>query len=81
MFCCMTERDIFRKVKSFAPIDDLAVGVMRVFGAEGRPADETFEHDGSDGPPVTAERIAFAGEDLGCDVVGGSDGGVGHDAT
>ncbi len=63
------------------PIDDFAVGVMGVFGAEGGPADEAFEHDCAYGPPVAAEGVACAGEDLGGDVVGGSHGGVGEDTA
>ena len=63
------------------PVDDFAVGVVGVFGAEGGPADEAFEHDCSHGPPITAEGVATAGEDLGCDVIWGSHRGVGEDAA
>lgn len=75
------EYNVFRKVESFTPIDDLSVRIMRVFGAERRPANETFEHDGSDRPPVAGEGVSFAGKDFRCNVVGGSDSRVSHDAT
>ena len=62
------------------PVNNLPVGVMGVFGTEGRPADQALEHDSSHGPPVTAEGVALAVEDLGSDVVGGTNRGV-SDAT
>lgn len=73
--------NVFREIERFAPIDNFAVSVVRVFGAERGPADETLEHDGADGPPVAAEGVAFTGEDFGSDVVRCSDCRVGHDAT
>lgn len=51
------------------PIDDLAVGLVGVLSAEGRPADEALEHDGSDRPPIAAEGVALASENLRGDVV------------
>ena len=64
-----------------APVDDFLVGLSAVFGAEGWPADQAFEHDGADAPPVAAECVALPAEDLGGDVVWGADGGVGHHAA
>lgn len=75
---CIAQRNIFGEVESLPPIDDLAVSVVRIFGTERRPADQTFKHDGSNGPPVTAECVAFASKNLGCNIIRGSDCGVGH---
>lgn len=33
------------EVEALAPVDDLAVDVLPVIGAKGRPADEALEHD------------------------------------
>ena len=81
MLCFGTELDVRREVEGVTPVDDLAVSVVRIVGAEGRPADETLEHDCSQTPPITLEAISLAAEDLRCDVVGRTDGGVGHDST
>ena len=81
VFGVFAQRDVFGEVEGVWPVDDLAVGVMRVFGAEGRPADKTLEHDCAGGPPVARESVALAAEDLGGDVVWGSDCGVGHDTA
>lgn len=43
------------EVQRLTPINDFAVGVMGVFGTERRPADEAFEHDGSNRPPITGK--------------------------
>lgn len=72
------ELDVVGEVERLAPIDNLAVRVVAVLGAERRPADQALEHDGAQRPPVAVERVAVPGEDLGRDVVGGSDGRVGH---
>ena len=58
-------------------------GLRRVgmVGAEGRPADKTFEHDGAKGPPVAAVRVTLTAEDFRSNVVWGSDGGVGESTT
>ena len=50
-------------------------------GAEGGPANETFEHDGAKGPPVAAVSVTLAAEDFGSNVVWGSHGGVGESTT
>jgi len=64
-----------------APVDDFVVGVVVAFTAEWRPADHAFKHDGTEGPPVAAEVVPFAGEHFGGDVVGCADGGVGELTT
>ena len=77
----IAERNIFGEVESLTPIDDLAVSVVGIFGAERWPADQTFEHDGPDRPPVTAECVPFTGENLRCNVIGSSDCGICHLST
>ena len=54
---------------------------MRVFSTERRPADQTFEHDGSDRPPVATKSIAISSEDLRCNVVGSTNGGISESPT
>ena len=81
IFGVFAQRDVFGEVKGVGPVNDLAVGVMRVLGAERRPADKTLEHDCAGGPPVAREGVALAAENLGRDVVWSSDRGVGHDAA
>lgn len=73
--------DVVGEVERRAPVDDLLVRLSAVLGAEGGPADQAFEHDGADAPPVAAEGVALPAEDLGGDVVRGADGGVGHHAA
>ena len=78
---CIAKCNIFREIERFTPVDDFAVGVVRILGTEGRPADETFEHDCANGPPIAAECIPFSGEDFRGDVIRCSDCRVRHDAT
>ena len=54
---------------------------MGLLCAEWWPADETFEHDGTDRPPIATEVVSLAAEDLWCDVVGCTNSGVGQLAT
>lgn len=63
------------------PIDYFTVGVMRVFGAEGWPANQTFEHDGANRPPVTPEGIPSARENLRSNVIRSTDRGVSEDTA
>ena len=63
------------------PIDDFAIGVVGLFGAEGGPTDEAFEHDCSHRPPVAAKGIALTAKDLGSYIVGSADRGVCHDTA
>ena len=60
------------------PVVDLAVRFRRLLGAERRPTDQAFEHDGADGPPVTRKVIALTAEDFRRDVVGRANGRVGQ---
>lgn len=54
---------------------------MSVLGTEGGPADQAFEHDSSDGPPIAGKGVAFATEDFGSNIVRRSNGRVGKGAT
>lgn len=58
------------------PVDNLAVGIVRLLGTEWGPTDEALEHDGAYTPPITALVVAFAAEDLGGDVIRSADSGV-----
>lgn len=64
-----------------APVNDLLVRIMGVFGTEWRPPDQTFEHDGTDGPPIAAEAVAMSCEDLRSNVIRRSDGRVSQGAA
>lgn len=46
------------------PVDNLAVCVMRLLGAEWRPADQALEHDCANTPPIAALVVALATEDF-----------------
>ena len=76
-----SQLNIAREVEGVAPVDDLAVGVVRIVGAERRPTDQTLEHDGAQTPPVAAEAVAVAAEDLRGDIVRRAHGRVRHDPT
>lgn len=81
MLCLGAQRDVVREVEGLSPVHDLSVRVVAVFGAEGRPAHKTFEHDGTQGPPVAVECVAVTGEDLGGDIVRRSDRRVRHQSS
>jgi len=71
-----TELLVRRESEVSGPVDNLAVCVVRLFGAEWRPADQAFEHDSAHTPPIAALVVALATENLGCNVIWCSDGGV-----
>ena len=70
--------DVIREVEILAPVDDLLICLSAVLRAEWRPANQAFEHDRAHAPPVTAECVALAAEDLRGDVVWRADRGVSH---
>ena len=72
---------IFRKIQCLLPVDNLSVSVMGILSTEGRPADQALKHDGSDGPPVTAEGVALASKDLRGNVIRGTNGRVSDTPT
>lgn len=61
-----------------APVDNFAVRIVGLFGAEGRPADQTLEHDGANTPPIACIVVAASAEDFRGDVIGSSDSRVGE---
>lgn len=71
-----TDLLVGRKVQVSGPVDNLAVCVVRLLGAERRPANKTLEHDGAHTPPIAAVVVALAAEDFGSNVVRGTDGRV-----
>lgn len=68
-------------MKILRPLNNLAVRVDSLLSAEWRPSNQTFEHDGSNGPPITAIVITLARENLRCNVIGRSYSGIGKLAT
>lgn len=68
-----SELVIWREVQVTTPLDNLSVRVVRFLGAEWWPADETFEHDSTNTPPIAALVIASATKDLRCNVVWSTD--------
>lgn len=59
------------------PVDDLHVRIVCRFRAERGIADQTFEHDCAQRPPVALVAVTFLQEDLRCNIVWCSDCGVG----
>lgn len=81
MFSVRTKGDVVGKVQCLSPVDNLAVRVMAILGAERGPADQALKHDGTQGPPITIKGVAVASEDFGSDVIGSSDGRVCHQSS
>lgn len=71
-----TDVHLLRELQERRPLDDLLVRIARVLRAEGRPADEALEEDGTEGPPVAFLSVAFLDKDLWSNVVWRADGGV-----
>lgn len=70
-----------RKVQIALPFDDLAVRVVRIFGAERWPANQALKHNCTHAPPVATLVVALSivaldREDFWSDVVRRADGGV-----
>jgi hypothetical protein len=55
------------------PVNDLLVRFVGCLGAKRWIADEAFEHDCAERPPVAFVAIALLQEDLRCDVIWRSD--------
>ena len=72
------EDQFIREVQALSPVDNLSVGVVLVLGAEWWPADKTFEHDGTDRPPIAEISVSLAVENFGSDIVRSSNRGIGH---
>lgn len=58
------------------PIDNLAVGVVGLLGAEWWPSDQTLKHDGANAPPITAKVVSLSAEDLRRNVIRRAHGGI-----
>jgi len=71
-----TELLVRRESEVSGPVDNLAVCVVRLLGAEWRPADQALEHDGAHTPPIAALVVTLATENFGCNIIWSSDGRV-----
>ena len=69
------------EVKTFPPVHNLTVGVGGIFRAEWGPTHKALEHDRTNRPPIAQVGVPLAVEDLGSNVVGGTDSRVRHGAT
>ncbi len=58
------------------PVDDLVVGVVCGFGAEGWVPDQALEHDGTKRPPVALVTVSLLQEDLWSNVIRRTNGGI-----
>ena len=67
------QMNIVRDRKVILPVNDLLVGFVGRLGAKRRVADEAFEHDGPERPPVAFVSVSLLQEDLRCDVIRSSD--------
>lgn len=76
-----TELDVIREMQGLTPVDDLAVSIILLLGAEGWPADLAFEHDRAEGPEVAVVAVSVSLKDLRGNVIWCSDRGVSHQAT
>jgi hypothetical protein len=70
--------ELFGEEQGLSPIDNLAIRIVSILGTEWWPSYQTFEHDGTDRPPVAQISITLTQEDLWCDVVWCSNRRVGH---
>ena len=73
-----TQLDLVGEVQLGLPVENLAVRLVRVFGAEGWPAHQALKHDGPQAPPIAFLAVPGMQKDLGGNVVGRADGRVGH---
>jgi len=64
-----SQRLVRREGQVSRPVDNLAVGVVRLLGTEWRPANQALEHDGAHTPPVASLVVTLATEDLGSNVI------------
>ncbi len=69
--------NIIRDREVILPVNDFLVRFMGRLGAKRWVADEAFEHDCAERPPVTFMTIALLQEDFRCNVIRRSDGRVG----
>ena len=60
------------------PVHNLAIRVGALFSAEWRPADQAFEHNRPNTPPVASKIVTFPCKDFRRDVVGCADCRIGE---
>lgn len=76
-----TKLNILGEVERLTPVDNLPISVVGILSTERRPANLTLKHDRSQRPPITIVGIAVAAEDLRCDIIRGTDCGIGHNSS
>jgi hypothetical protein len=78
VLCIMAELLVWGEVQVTRPIHNLPIRIVSLLSTEWWPADQTFEHDCTKRPPITAEIIALTAEDLRSDVVRSTNSRVGE---
>lgn len=73
VFRLLTQVNIIGEEEIMGPMHDLLVRFVRRVRTERRVANQTFEHDRPEGPPIAFVSIAFLKEYFWCNVVGCSD--------
>ena len=72
-----TQMHIVRDDKIMRPIDNLLVRLVRGLRTKGRVPNQTLKRDGAQRPPVALAPIPLLQENLGCDIIWSSNGGIG----
>jgi hypothetical protein len=75
------ENQLIREVQALSPVNDLPVCIGCVLGTERRPANQAFEHNSTNGPPIAKVGISLAVEDFRRNIIRSSNGRVGHGTT
>lgn len=73
--------DFLWEVETLLPVDDFAICFMRFLGTEWRPSYEALEHNSSKGPPIALLSVSLVDEYFRRNVVGSTNGGIGHNTT
>jgi hypothetical protein len=77
VFCFFAQMNIIGDYEVMQPVNDFLVRFMGCLGAKRWIADETFEHDCAERPPIALAAIPLLQEDFGCNVIRRSNGRVG----
>ena len=72
---CLRQVSLWRHLEGLAPVHDLLAGDRRFIGEERRVANEHFEEDAADGPPVDRLIVALLPKHFWSDVIRRADGG------
>ena len=67
-----------REVQMTRPIDNLAIGIVRLLSTERWPSYQTLEHNGPHTPPIAPKVIPLPAKDLRRNIIWRSHGGVGE---